>query len=188
MEHRNDHHVQEKHCHMSADSISKHTLLKKISESLNSYKPLIIIILFCFMIPIFQIRPLEPQKFMYNFMGYFFIFLSLFKFFDLKGFVNGFSTYDLLTKRFRIYGYFYPFIELGLGLAYLGQYNLLMINWITLIVMTISGIGVLKSILSGQKVKCACLGTVLNVPLSTVSILENFGMSMMAAYKLNFFF
>jgi hypothetical protein len=76
---------------------------------------------------------------------------------------------------------------LGLGLAYLGQYNLLMINWMTLIVMTISGVGVLKSILSGQKVKCACLGTILNVPLSTISILENFGMSMMAAYKLNFF-
>ena len=50
-----------------------------------------------------------------------------------------------------------------------------------------SGVGVLKSILSGQKIKCACLGTVLNVPLSTVSVLENFGMGAMAAYKLFFF-
>ncbi len=188
MEHKNDHHGKEKHCHMSADSISKHTLLKKILESLNSYKPLIIIVVFCLIIPIVQIGPLDPQKLMYYVMGYFFIFLSLFKFFDLKGFVDGFSTYDLLTKRFKAYGYFYPFIEFGLGLAYLGQFNLLIVNWITLIVMIMSGIGVLKSIMSGQKVKCACLGTILNVPLSTVSIFENFGMSMMAAYKLTFFF
>jgi hypothetical protein len=121
-------------------------------------------------------------------MGYFFIFLSLFKFFDLKGFVDGFETYDLITKRFKAYGYLYPFIEFGLGVAYLAQINLFTVNWITLIIMLVSGAGVLKSILSGQKIKCACLGTVLNVPLSTVSVLENFGMGTMAAYKLFFFF
>jgi len=125
---------------------------------------------------------------MYYIMGYFFIFLSLFKFFDLKGFVDGFETYDLITKRFKAYGYLYPFIEFGLGVAYLAQINLFTVNWITLIIMFISGAGVFKSILSGQKIKCACLGTVLNVPLSTVSVLENFGMGTMAAYKLFFFF
>jgi hypothetical protein len=121
-------------------------------------------------------------------MGYFFILLSLFKFFDLNGFVEGFQTYDLITKRFQPYGYLYPFIEFGLGIAYLTQFNLFTVNWITLIIMLVSGTGVLKSILSGQKIKCACLGTALNVPLSTVSVLENFGMGAMAAYKLIAFF
>jgi hypothetical protein len=51
-------------------------------------------------------------------------------------------------------------------------------------VMALSGAGVLNSVLSGQKLKCACLGTVLNVSLSTVSLLENFGMGAMAAYNL----
>ena len=89
--------------------------------------------------------------------------------------------------RIRGYGYSYPFIEFSLGAAYLLQYNIVLLNLITLIVMLVSGAGVLKSILSGQKIKCACLGTVLNVPLSTVSVLENFGMGAMAAYKLFFF-
>ena len=42
--------------------------------------------------------------------------------------------------------------------------------------------------MSGQKIKCACLGTVLNVPLSAVSILENFVMAAMAAYQLYYFY
>ncbi|XVN42196.1 MAG: hypothetical protein RCG15_05870 [Candidatus Rickettsia vulgarisii] len=48
--------------------------------------------------------------------------------------------------------------------------------------MTISGFGVLRSVLSGQKIKCACLGTALNVPLGVISIIENFGMGIMAVY------
>ena len=188
MKHSHDHSNGKKDCCHEADNISQNILLKKILDTSKSYKPLIIIVTFCLLIPFFQINPFDAQKFMYYIMGYFFIFLSLFKFFDLKGFVDGFETYDLITKRFKAYGYLYPFIEFGLGVAYLAQINLFTVNWITLIIMLVSGAGVLKSILSGQKIKCACLGTVLNVPLSTVSVLENFGMGTMAAYKLFFFF
>ncbi|NRA73833.1 MAG: hypothetical protein HRU36_03725 [Rickettsiales bacterium] len=158
------------------------------SEPKSNYKPLIIIVIFCLLLSIAQTNPFNTQIFMYYIMGYFFVFFSLFKFFDLKGFVEGFATYDIITKHFRIYGYIYPFIEFTLGTAYLSQINLLIVNWITLIVMLISGIGVSKSVLSGQKIKCACLGTVLNVPLSTVSILENFVMATMAAYQLYYFY
>ena len=123
---------------------------------------------------------MSDHHYMYSFMGYFFIFLSLFKFFDLEELVEGFSTYDLISRRFRVYGYAYPFIEFLLGAAYLSKFALLFINWITVLIMAISGFGVLISILSGQKIKCACLGTVLDVPLSTISVLENFGMGAMA--------
>lgn len=152
--------------------------LNKLMSLAKTYKPLIIILIFCVVLSSIQ------GHFMTSFMGYFFVFLSLFKFFDLKGFVDGFSTYDVISMRIRAYGYIYPFIEFFLGLAYLTSFELHFINWITVVVMTVSGIGVLKSILSGQKLKCACLGTVLNVPLSTVSILENFGMGVMAVYML----
>jgi len=149
-----------------------------------SYQPLLVILIFCVLMSLVQIRPFQADPFMHSFMGYFFIFLSLFKFFDLNGFVDGFSTYDLIAKRFRMYGYAYPFIELALGLSYLAQHSLFFTYLATVIVMTVSGIGVVKSIFSGQKIKCACLGTVLNVPLSTVSVLENVGMGGMAAYQL----
>lgn len=161
-----------------------HAMAHDHSESKPSYRPLIIILIFCLLMPMAQKLSFDLEGLMYGFMGYFFIFLSLFKFFDLRGFVDGFETYDLVTKHLRFYGYIYPFIEFGLGLGYLAQIYLLPLNWITLIVMLLSGIGVLKSLLSGQKIKCACLGTVLNVPLSSVSLLENFGMGIMAAVNL----
>ena len=50
--------------------------------------------------------------------------------------------------------------------------------------MLISSIGVIKSLRSGMNIKCACLGTVLSVPLSTVSVVENLGMGLMAFYNL----
>lgn len=148
-----------------------------------NYKPLIAILSFCIILSAVQSSS-DDSQFMPLLMGYFFIFLSLFKFFDLRGFVDGFSTYDLMTKQKRAYGYAYPFIELALGLTFLANLEPIMINSITLAVMFLSGMGVLKSVLSGQKLKCACLGTALNVPLSSVSILENFGMGAMAIYNL----
>jgi hypothetical protein len=174
-----------KSCHL--ENLHKDSsLLIDIKAAVFNYKPLIIILLFCCVLTTARnnIATLPSQTLMHMWMGYFFIFLSMFKFFDMRGFVGGFSTYDLITKQFRFYGYLYPFIELGLGFSYLSEFQLFWANWVTIIVMTISGIGVLNSIILGRKTKCACLGTVLKVPLSTVSILENFGMGIMAIYAL----
>ena len=65
----------------------------------------------------------------------------------------------------------YAFIELALGIAYLLKFNSLAINAITFIVMTVSIIGVLQSVLNKRKIKCACLGSLLNLPMSTITIL-----------------
>lgn len=143
----------------------------------GSYQPLIVVVIIALLMALTQ------ESTMYAFMGFFFVLLSLFKFFDLSGFVEGFSTYDLITPRVRAYGYAYPFIELALGLAYIGQYQLELINWVTVVVMAISGLGVLRNLSQGNKIKCVCLGTALNVPLTAVSLLENFGMGVMAAIK-----
>ena len=158
--------------------------LKEILNIFANYQPLIVVIIFSALLPIIQIDDFDSYRFMLYFMGYFFIFLSMFKFFNLEGFVDGFGTYDLITMRIRAYGYFYPFIEFCLGAAYLVQFQIFAISILTVVVMAISGIGVIKAILSGRKIKCACLGTLLNVPLSTVSVLENFGMGSMALYML----
>lgn len=172
-----------KTCCREQETSKAPSLVKFLVEVWTSYKPLIAILSFCILLSAAQ-NASEDHEFMPLFMGYFFIFLSLFKFFDLKGFVDGFSTYDLITKRRRAYGYAYPFIELALGLAYIINCEPFLINWITVAVMGLSGMGVLNSILSGHKLRCACLGTALNVPLSAVSFLENFGMGAMAVYYL----
>lgn len=157
----------------------------KFKASWQSYKPLIIVLGFCLIMSLASnYAYFNFYAIMYAFMAYFFILLALFKFFDLQGFADGFQTYDLIAKKFKVYGYIYPFIELFLGLGYLMQADLWLVNWATLIVMVVSGISIVKSLLSGQKIKCACLGTALNVPLSSISALENFGMGAMAALAL----
>ena len=39
--------------------------------------------------------------------------------------------------------------------------------------MAISIIGVLQSVLNKRAIKCACLGAVFNLPMSTVTIIED---------------
>lgn len=67
----------------------------------------------------------------------------------------------------------YALIELALGIAFLTRFNPLLTNAVTFIVMTISIIGVLQSVLNKRKIKCACLGAVFNLPMSTITIIED---------------
>jgi len=75
-------------------------------------------------------------------------------------------------------------MELTLGLAYLTRFNPVMTNTITLALMTFSGIGVLVVILKKQTFQCACLGTFIKVPLTPVTLIEDFGMAAMAGAML----
>jgi hypothetical protein len=88
--------------------------------------------------------------------------------------------YDLLAKRVRAYAYVYPFIELGLGLAYLAFLYPVVTYIVTIIIFSFGALGVLDSLRRGLDLGCPCMGSVLKVPLSTVSLVENIGMSLMA--------
>lgn len=44
--------------------------------------------------------------------------------------------------------------------------------------------GVANSLVNRRKVKCACLGSVFNLPMSTVTLIEDAGMAAMAAIML----
>lgn len=85
---------------------------------------------------------------MYNFMAGFFLVFSGFKFLDLRGFAEGYSTYDLLARKVFGYGYVYPFLELAFGLAYLTGFNLEFTNYAVLIVMILAVLGFYKVCLS----------------------------------------
>ena len=50
--------------------------------------------------------------------------------------------------------------------------------------MSVSIIGVLKSVLNKQKIQCACLGAVFNLPMSTVTIIKDDLMISMSAIML----
>jgi copper chaperone CopZ len=152
-----------------------------------TYKPLLLvfayILLACFCVEIIN-GSFVLHRFMPNFMAGFFLVFSFFKLLDLKGFANSYSMYDLLAKKLPAYGYIYPFIELGLAMAYLLAYRPMLVNTITLIVMTFSSIGVIMAVANKQKIRCACLGTGFNLPMTTVTIIEDLLMAAMAAWML----
>jgi hypothetical protein len=123
----------------------------------------------------------NTMAWMQDFMGVFLLLFSMFKLFDLSGFADGFQMYDLLAKPLRPYAYVYPFIELGLGLGYLARWNLSGIYIATVMVMLFGSLGVFNALRKGLDLECACMGTVLKVPLSTVALVEDLGMAAMAA-------
>lgn len=125
-------------------------------------------------------HPLDLRIWMADFMGFFLVTFSLFKFFDLDGFVDGFQMYDLLAKSFRPYAYAYPFIELGLGLCYLAQWQLFFVYLATIFVLVWGSVGVVLALAKGLDLECACMGSILHVPLSTVALVEDLGMAAMA--------
>lgn len=118
------------------------------------------------------------------FMGGFFLVFSFFKFLDLAAFATSYAMYDLLAARSRLYGYIYPFLELWLAINYLGDYFPLFTNIFTLVLMTFGTLGVVRSMRSGKKVRCACLGAVINLPVSVVTLTEDLLMATMAAVML----
>jgi hypothetical protein len=121
---------------------------------------------------------------MHYFMGIFLTCFALLKTFNLSAFADGFQMYDIIAKRFRGYAYAYPFIELALGLSYLAFFMPYVTYVATIIVMGIGTVGVIKALNKGLDINCPCMGSVLNVPLSTVTLTEDIGMGAMAAIML----
>jgi hypothetical protein len=110
---------------------------------------------------------------MTNFMAGFFLVFSFFKLLDINGFASSYRMYDVVAARFPAWGYIYPFVELALGLAYLFRVAPLATNITAFVVMSVSVIGVILALRRKQTIRCACLGTVLNLPMSTVTLIED---------------
>jgi cation transport ATPase len=143
---------------------------------IKTYKPVLIIVAYLFAITVLiEINKTDCrlENWMSNFMSGFFLVFSFFKMLDLKGFASTYSTYDIVAKRWYSWGYIYVFIELGIGIAYLLKSHLLIIDSITLLIMLLSLWGVVQTILDKKQIKCACLGTVFNLPMGTLTIIEN---------------
>lgn len=122
----------------------------------------------------------DPYVVMRQFEGYFFLIFAGFKLLNLRGFVDAYTTYDLIAKRSRAYAYAYPFIELALGLGYLGAFQVRLVAATTLVLMTIGAIGVAQELQKKRQIPCACLGVVFKIPMTWVTFLEDIVMALMA--------
>lgn len=117
------------------------------------------------------------EKTISYFMAGFFLTFATFKLMDLQGFKDGYSTYDLLAQKIPAYGYVYPFIELFFGLAMILAPLSKEVLIAEIIVMAFNGLGVALKVIKREPFMCACLGTFLKVPLTTVTLVEDFGMA-----------
>lgn len=163
--------------------------LEKSVSFWTTYKPLLLIIGFIFTVTLLIQYPFDSFSFMTwmrYFMAGFFIVFSFFKFLNLEGFVQSYRMYDIVAGRWNVWGYIYPFVELGLGILYLINAFPFITNLITFIVLGVSSIGVIKSNLDKRKIQCACLGDVFNLPMSQVTIIEDVSMVLMAGIMLYF--
>jgi copper chaperone CopZ len=176
--------------HYSLTPPTPHIQSNTVEETaswLTTYRPLLLVFgyitLVCLVIE-WTHGAFALHRFMPNFMAGFFLTFSFFKLLDLTGFANSYAMYDVLAKRVPQYGYVYPFIELALGIGYILDGNGLLVNSMTFVVMTFSTLGVVIAVSKRQKIRCACLGAVFNLPMSTVTIIEDVLMAGMALWML----
>lgn len=157
-------------------AINHNEVAEQTKSWFETYKPILLI--FFYILLVATLLQTQNTKFdfmqaMRHFMSGFFLIFSFFKLLNLKGFAESYVMYDVLAKQIPVWAYLYVFIELSLGIAFLINFNPILTNSITVIVMSISIIGVLQSVLNKEKIQCACLGAVFNLPMSTVTIIED---------------
>jgi len=174
--------ISEKEIDDFSASSNKSTLeIDQEQSKLQQLKPLLIILTYISVASILMnYKNWNSSEAMLDFMGLFYIVFSFFKMLDLKGFPESFRMYDPLAKRLPIYGRIYPFIETGLGLMLLMRYEVKIALIITLFVLGVTTIGVTKTLLDKKSIRCACLGTVLKLPMTEATFIENIIMIIMA--------
>ncbi len=79
--------------------------------------------------------PIVSMMGMNMLMGSWFIVFGATKLINVSGFVASFRQYDIVTKKFPLYGYLYPTIEFILGSAYIFDQS--MIYWLPINIVTI---------------------------------------------------
>ena len=157
-------------------ALQHNELAEQTKGWLATYKPILLIFFYISAVTIlvqFTNEKFDTMQWMRHFMAGFFLVFSFFKMLNLKGFTESYVMYDIVAKRLPAWAYIYAFTELALGIVFVVNFNPLITNSITFVVMSISIIGVLQSVLNKKKIQCACLGAVFNLPMSTVTIIED---------------
>jgi copper chaperone CopZ len=155
-------------------------------QALAVYQPLLLILAYILgasvlvQVGLHGLQGVDAMETMRYFMAGFFLVFSFFKLLNINAFAKAYAQYDLLAARWLGWGRIYPFVELALGVAYLTNASPTITYWVTIVIMSFSAIGVIRAVVSRTQIQCACLGTVFNLPMSTVTIVEDVGMVLMA--------
>lgn len=153
------------------------------SEPKTSYYPLLLILLFLLggtaLVEV-GAGAFDRMRAMRHFMAGFFLVFGFFKLLNVPAFADAYRGYDVVAKVWPAWGFVYPFVEVLLGAGYLANVWPVAVNVVTLVVMGVSTVGVVQSVLNKRKIRCACLGTVFNLPMSVITIVEDVTMVAMS--------
>ncbi len=118
-----------------------------------------------------------------EFMGISLSMLAALKLMDIQSFAESFEKYDIVTKRFKLYGKIYPFAELLIGLGFLSHAFPLLIGIAAALVGIAGAISVFKAVyIDKMALNCACVGGNSKAPLGVVSFAENGIMAIMGLF------
>ena len=148
----------------------------------ETYYPLLLVM---GLIAIVPLRSGSLMGWIMGFMAGFYIVFGAFKLFDVPAFASSYAQYDIIAKKFKAWGYAYPFVELALGFGFLFGFHMIALSWIALVLSLVGAVGVIQANMSKQTITCACLGTVFKLPMSVITVIENLGMAAMAGWMLS---
>ena len=75
-------------------------------------------------------------------------------------------------------------IEVTLGIMFLMRFEVHIALIITLVILSITTFGVTKTLVDKKSIRCACLGTALQLPMTEATFIENAIMIVMAILML----
>ncbi len=128
-----------------------------------------------------QASAFEVRTFLSNLMGILLITFAYLKLLNPQGFRNTFAKYDLIAFHVPLYGYFYPWLELSLGIFYCLHLYSLIINSLTIFFLGINMVQVARALFLKKSLECACMGSLgFKLPLSYITISEDLIMIVMA--------
>lgn len=121
----------------------------------------------------------DAMMLMDYFMGFIFLTFGVLKVFDIKNFATMYKKYDVLAKNFPEYSYFYPFIEIALGLWFVLSGSNLVVDVIALIILLVNFISLYKVFVKKDEMLCVCLGSKCLFPFGKILLSENILMLVM---------
>lgn len=121
--------------------------------------------------------PFSSLTLFHHFVAVSMCILGVLKLQDLQAFATSFEKYDLLAKRVSGYAVIYPLLEIGLGLLMLSSVATIPVAVMMILISVLGITSIINSLyFKKESLQCACVGGGKNVPLGSISIIENAAM------------
>lgn len=107
------------------------------------------------------------------FIGLWLVQFSMIKLFDLEDFASKFGQYDLFALRIRSYAFLFPFIQLALGLCFLGDFMLPVMAGVMILLGILNLVGIFRRVKDDAAFLGRTFGGFRRVPLRDAAIIES---------------